>query len=187
MPLTTRTSCQPSRVVVEKGASRAQRLGQEFLTKSAAVMLEQEPRAPRSRRPAETTGCACAPMASGPRRCGRRWRRPAAVIRNSRRFIARRPGRDGSRRRRLGGLVKAERIHDVRAVHRHVLALSQLHGNLAIRQPVAYQLQHFQLTHVSGSASRSPFSAAGRQPGSTTVSPAATRLTAAASRDRARS
>ena len=79
----------------------------------------------------------------------------------------------------LGGLVQAQGVHDVGAMDRDgVHAQVQLCGNRAVREAVADQLQDFEL------ARREPVRAFLRAgcatAGSTTVSPAATRFTAAA-------
>ena len=73
-------------VVVQKGAARAQRLGQELLAESAVVMLEQQTRArghvdqPESTAAPARRWCSAAPPWPPPP--------PAVAIRNSRRFIA---------------------------------------------------------------------------------------------------
>ena len=154
MPLTSRMSCQPSRVVVEKGAAGAQRLGQKLAAVGAAVVLklnagrggdvdEAEPGRDAERRAAGAAQSAAelrTPTPDPP---------PAQEMTGGSRDVHQ-PVADRVDHE-FGGLVDAERVHDVGAVHRDGVGAEIEHGrDLLVRLAVARSAAALRVRAASG-------------------------------------
>ena len=144
-------------VVVDEGAPRAHRLGEELAAVGAAVVAKLE--AGGRRRVDEAKARALAPRAltQAAARPRRQRQRDAEKCVDSRPNVV-----EGSQRvdeavlqrvhDELGGLVDAQRVHDVGAMNGNgVHAEIQLGGDFAVGEPVANQLEHFGLARRQAS------------------------------------
>ena len=141
MPLTSRMSCQPSRVVVEERAAGAERFGQQLAAVGAAVVAELKAGRGGDVDQAEAGSAEAAHAQSAPKQTPR----PQPT---SRADATAQKVRAGSRQihqsvadgvdHEFGGLVDAQRVHDVGAMDGDgVGAEFERRGDFLVRLPVA--------------------------------------------------
>ena len=177
-------SCHPSRVVIQKRAARAQRLGQELAAVRSTVVLKMNSRQKKLHRPVEILGlCRGMPAsqtAMPVRQILPRSRPPPRHPKNPAASRQRNQAISNRVHHQLRCLVNPERVHNIGAVHRDgVRAQLQSAAISLFDFPATIMLQNLQLPHRQSRIRARPSATSGfTSCGSRTVLPSATPFTA---------